>query len=375
MDCARSGSHPGETLLDEHIAEYLESLESGNYRRNVESTLDSWAEWVQTERNRQQTTAVSVLDCRHYARHLKQRTRADELKASTARTYYAIVRAFLGFCVDEEVLESNPAAVRRAVDELPEEVRDANRQFWGTEDRNRLFEYVDDRANAALEGNTETDRMTAFRDRALVYLLAMSGVRAGEVFSDPADEKRNGTRWSDLDLENGTVRVFGKSREYEYAQIPERAAAVLERYRAVLEPPAETWPVFPSRHSPSLYAAVRTQLSEQGIPSEEVETLLEDDDVESVIREYGVTPPALSKNGARSIVETLCEAADITVDGEPLKLHGARRGLGHELYREGHAELAQSALRHSSIEVTHAAYSDIQASDTAERVSEILDAE
>jgi len=71
-------------------------------------------------------------------------------------------------------------------------------------------------------------------------------------------------------------------------------------------------------------------------------------------------------------MERLCEEADVDVDGEYLKPHGARRGLGDLLYRES-AELAQAALRHSSIETTHKSYSHIEASETAGRVDDILD--
>lgn len=72
-------------------------------------------------------------------------------------------------------------------------------------------------------------------------------------------------------------------------------------------------------------------------------------------------------------MQHLCEAAGLDIDGEYLKPHGGRRGLGHELYAKGYAELAQTAPRHASIETTHEAYSDIQAQETAERVDEILD--
>jgi integrase len=370
MDSTKQAS-----ALTAGVGAYLRSIESGNYRRNVESVLQSWSDWVTSERDINRIEKIEVLDCRHYARHLKQQVREGDLKASTARTYYATVRAFLGFCVDDELIESNPAAVQRAVDELPKNTGDADRQFWGREKRQQFLEYLDTRARTALKADSGLDKVTAYRDRALVYVLAFSGVRSGEVFGDPADEKRTGVQWSDLNLKQGTLRVFGKSREYEYAQIPDSAVTVLDRYKRVLDPATPEWPLFPTNHRPSLYKAVRSQLSERGGGGEEIERLLDEAPVETVIQEHGVVPPPLSKNGARSIVTRLCEAADIKIDGEPLQLHGARRGLGHELYRKGHAELAQSALRHTSIEVTHDSYSDIQASETATQVGDVLDSE
>jgi len=374
MDSGQHRPTPGGWTIDDGVSEYLDSIESGNYRRSVESTLTSWGKWLDTERGVEDLDEITVLDCRHYARYLKQSVRKGDLKASTARTYYAIVRAVLGFCVDEEALSSNPAAVQRAVDELPEETGDVDRQFWTEEHRNQILEYVDDRARRALDEEASIDRVVAFRDRAIVYTLALGGFRAGEVFRDPADSMRNGVRWGTLDVEAGTLRVFGKSREYEYAQVPSQAVDVLERYRKVLNPVSDEWPLFPSFHGPSLYRVVREQLPEQGVSEEHVETLLEEHTVMEVVREYELVPSGLSKSGARNLVQNLCDEAGIEIDGEPLKLHGARRGLGHELYKEGHAELAQSALRHSSIEVTHESYSNIRASETAEQVGDVLNA-
>lgn len=83
--------------------------------------------------------------------------------------------------------------------------------------------------------------------------------------------------------------------------------------------------------------------------------------------------PLISTAGARNLMQRLCEAAGLEINGEYLKPHGRRRGLSHELYAKGHAELAQNALRHSSIETTHEAYSNIQAQETTEEVDEVPD--
>ena len=94
----------------------------------------------------------------------------------------------------------------------------------------------------------------------------------------------------------------------------------------------------------------------------------------------GLSYPALVRlmctNPARTFglfSRGLYEDASLEIDGEYLKPHGGRRGLGHELYSKGHAELAQTALRHSSIETTHESYSDIQATETAKRVDDVLE--
>ncbi|ELY81871.1 tyrosine-type recombinase/integrase [Natrinema pallidum] len=372
MEPAEDDATPGGTPIETAIQQYLDSVEAGNSRKNFQSTLATWRIWLRKERGVTSLENLDVLDCRRYARHLKQRARDGDLKASTATTYYAYVRAFLTFCVADEHLDANPAKAKRATDELPEDLGDADRQFWREEERRAIMRYVDERVDHALDEKADVTRERAFRDRAIVYLLGLSGVRGAEVFAEPSDDKRTGITWGDVQLDAGAVRVLGKSREYEYAQLPERAATALERYRTVLDPLTDEWPVFPSAHAPSRYRAVREQLAHKGVPDDEIETILERSDVDTVLREYDVVPPALSTNGARNLMKRLCEDADLDVDGDYLKPHGARRGLGHELYASGHAELAQSALRHASIETTHESYSDIQAAETAQEVDDLL---
>jgi hypothetical protein len=48
-------------------------------------------------------------------------------------------------------------------------------------------------------------------------------------------------------------------------------------------------------------------------------------------------------------------------------------GLVMNTLLKGAAELAQTALRHSSIETTHEAYSDIQTKEAVTRVDGVLD--
>lgn len=373
MTTGKSGANPGESSIQDAIDEYLDrSIESGRYRENARMVLNEWDDWLDTEHHVSDLAEVDVLVCRQYARHLKTQVTDGEFKPSTARTYYAIIRAFLSFCEADELIDGNPAKAHRATEELPENPGDVDRQFWSADARQTLLEYVDERVKRALDGDVDISRDYAYRDRAIVYLLALSGVRGAEVFAVSSDDRRNGITWNDVDLADGAVRVLGKSRKYEYAQLPERAASALDRYNRVMDPPSEEWPVFPTEHAPSKYSAVRDQLATDH-PSDEIERILEENPIDEILREYAVVPPALTTNGARAVMQRLCETADISVDGDYLKPHGARRGLGHELYAKGHAELAQAALRHASIETTHESYSDIRAGDTARRVDDVLD--
>ncbi|WP_101298356.1 tyrosine-type recombinase/integrase [Halegenticoccus soli] len=363
--------------LDEAIRARVESIDSGNYRRSTEHVLTLFRDWLRRERGVDRLADVEVLDCRRYAQWLRRRANDDDdpLSASSAAAdgpYFTVVRAFFEWCVQDERLDANPAKPRRVTDALPETHGTRARQFWSVEDREAILAHVDERAAASLDGD-RSDRLLAFRDRALVYTLALTGVRGAEVFRDPGDDRRRGLRWDDVDFDRGLLRVFGKSREFEWAQLPRDAADRLRRYRRALDPPRGDWPVFPTAHAPSLYACVREGLAEAGWSDRRIEAALDAADPGELIREHGLVPNSVSTNGARAIMRRLCEAAEVDIDGDYLKPHGARRGLGNQLYAEGSAELAQDVLRHKSVETTHRAYRDERTVETRRRVERVLD--
>jgi integrase len=72
----------------------------------------------------------------------------------------------------------------------------------------------------------------------------------------------------------------------------------------------------------------------------------------------------------------VCKEAEIDLDGEHdyLTPHGGRRGAGDVLYRKDPV-LAQTALRHRSIETTKNSYSYIEAGETATRAGDVFNAD
>ncbi|NEU58688.1 tyrosine-type recombinase/integrase [Halorussus sp. MSC15.2] len=362
VDNRKDSSSARRTDIEDALADYVRSKAvadpegngSGNYVSNAESVVRRWADWLDREEGVESLAAVEPIHLRRYARHLKTKVRQDEYAASTARTYYAYVRAFLTWCSRDHLLESNPAEDEIALEELPDDpgTRETQ-QFWSPDDRRQLESYVRQRALEAIESGDETQKRKRLRQHALVALLAHTGVRGAEVFSHPKDDRRNGATWADVDWENGSLRVLGKSQEYEYAPLPEVAQKPLRRWKDELEPPTTEFPLFPTEHAPSKYGAVRSQVTDID---------LETADIDAVVRENEVVLPAISTEGARSVMKRLCDEADLEVDGEYLKPHGARRGLGDELYRSNPTD-AQAALRHSSISVTNESYSHIEAGE------------
>lgn len=375
MRDAETGGSGAETDIEAAIDARLASLDSGNYRANNELVLSTFAEYLENHRGVATLEELDVLDCRRYAQWLRERVHDDEddLSAASAHAngpYFTIVRAFLGWCVDDERLDSNPARPNRVKQELPEHHGDPDRQFWSAEARDALLDFVNERAHAALDESADV-RERAFRDRAIVTVLALTGARGAELFSDPRDEHRDGLRWSDVDLDRGVAEVFGKTRERQLVPLTDRVVESLERHRTVLDPATEDWPVFPTRHHPSLAHAVETGLGERGWAESDVEGARSGETSMALLREHGIAPPALSKNGARSLMKRLCESAEIHIDGEYLKPHGGRRGFGSDLYARD-AELAQEALRHESIETTHESYREQNVLERRERLKQVL---
>src|SRR5699024_2880019 len=86
------------------------------------------------------------------------------------------------------------------------------------------------------------DATTEVRDRAIVYLLAYSGCRIGEIVRDPNDDRRRGLYWQDVDFEAFTLRVLGKTQEWQNAAFPEQAHSALRRHQQLQSPPQERWP-------------------------------------------------------------------------------------------------------------------------------------
>ncbi|ADD07542.1 XerC/D-like integrase (plasmid) [Natrialba magadii ATCC 43099] len=373
MDHSNSGASPQGKPLEDALAEFLES-KSGNYAANLERVVGQWISYC-ADRDVRTLESVTKRTMGHYASHLGRRVDAGQsdavdggIAASTAHTYYNLVSAFLSWAVKWDYLAENPAEKAAAKDELPSKnsSNSGDQQFWSPEQRRTIMGYVDERARTAID-ERGTDALEEVRDRALVALLAYAGVRGAEVLADSRDERRNGLRWQSVDLENGVITVLGKSQDKEETALPDQAVTPLRRLETILDPPAADWPVFPSRHPPSLYKAIDAAGHEKP-----------DGDPWGYVLETGIEPPSMSTSGARTLLKRLSDEADVPLDDSPkdyLTLHGARRGVGEKLYRERGAAAAQRTLRHADPQTTSEMYSHIEASELAEDNTAVFDDE
>lgn len=369
---ATSGGTPVEDALERYFASLNAGGTIDTYRWVLEKGEHSFLNYLHNN-GIEYIDKVDVERCRDWGMELRTRYIEGDLKASTANNYFRYTRSFFSFCVRDQLLERNPAKTDAAEEFLPEDTGKRDRQFWDDDAREAILSFVTGRVDRSYDDESiNTDR--AYRDRAIVTLLALAGVRGAEILRDKNDERRNGITWNDVDLEGAEIEVFGKSREYETIGLPTKAQTALERHYKAADPPTDEWPVFPSGH----YNTRRKALID-AYDEETVNQWLEEEDrpntvlVGELLREHEVPPPALSKNGGRRVMQRLCDDANLDIDGDYLKPHGGRRGLGHELYISGQSEFAQQALRHRSIETTHDAYSDIKNEDVANVIDDTVD--
>lgn len=387
---------PGDSAekmdLDEPLSDFLDSKaktidedgnRSGTYARDLERVVSNWIEWMRA-RGYERLDDLDGRAMARWAGHLDRRVKntADDsgITGATAWSYYALVSAYLTYCSEWEYIPENPIRTAVAKTAMPDRqsTSSADQQFWSSEQRQQLIRHVDECAHDAID-EQGSDALAEVRDRALVYLLGYSGVRGAEILrpAADADARRTGIDWGDLNLEEQTVDVLGKSQDHEQAPLTDRPIAALERWETVLDPPSDGWPVFPTLHLPSLRDAARKQLeARDGAADVEDVTSLATRPLLEEMRERELVPPAMTTEGARYLLRKLTDQTDIDVDGDGkdyLTLHGARRGAGEQYYREAGPSAAQRALRHTDPSTTSEMYSHIEASELSEIGSEAFE--
>jgi integrase len=378
MDLPETDATPGvepertdvHDLVDDYLTARRDEHGSGTYAASASSELSRWADWMTGRGYDLDVLEESGPDVlRQYATRLRRRTQGGGIAASTARTYFAYVSACLSFAVREGRLSRNPAQTETARELLPEDSRDrGDQQHWTPEQREQLLRHVNERAEQAID-ECAFGAYTEARDRALVAMLYYAAVRGAEVLRHRQDERdgRQGLRWSRVDLEAGTMRILGKDQSWETAPIPSPALRPLRVLKKVQRPASDDWPVFATNHAPSKWNAAREQLDA------DVDALVEDlGSINAVLRENNVAPPALTTDGARTVLKRLTEVAEIDVDEGYLQPHGARRGMIGEVYKRDRGE-AQDLGRHKSMETTREAYSHLDAEEQRERLDGLVE--
>jgi integrase len=345
--------------------------ESGNYRQDAGRELNRFVDFL-TDHEDAPTTFEELESghLREYARHLAR----QGWTGGTVRTYYAYVSAFCGWAVREGHLAENVAQRRNATEPIPDDGghKSGDQQAWSADDRQQLTAFVDEQASTAID-DIDNDRKTAIkacRDRALVYLLSYSGMRGAEILRDRSDERRQGIRWEDINLEDRYVTVFAKKQRLDDRGLPQPTLHPLRMYQKVLDASSENWPVFPSFHRPTLSDRITDVLTARGYTDAEIEDIRADSSQIEICTEFDIAPPSMTTDAGRHVLKRLCEGAGIELGDEHnyLMPHGARRGAGEVLVRtSGHAAAAR-ALDNSE-EVVREHYSHIEAGELADQMT------
>ncbi len=229
------------TPLDDSFERYLQDKgkgrggDGGNYRRNAARELERFAEWAAGDRGADDWTGIVPDDVdreptfddldervfREYARHLGGNR---GLKQNTVQTYYRYISAWCGWCVTRDISRriARSGQVRWRRCRRTTAVSPATSRPGRPNSATPLTRHVDERARDAVEAYTtlpeDTDpldnqrgryaALKAARDRALVFVLAYTAVRVGELLRDPNDPRRRGVRWEDLSLDDGSMDVY-----------------------------------------------------------------------------------------------------------------------------------------------------------------------
>ena len=395
--------------LESSLERYLQDKgkgrggDGGNYRRNAARELKRFAEWAAGDRGSDDSIGIVPDDVdrdptfedldervfRAYARHLA----GDRgLKQNTVRTYYRYISAWCGWCVNEGYLEAHYAQRASAMAPLPEDDgrKPGDQQAWTSEQRHAFTRHVDERARDAVEAYTTLPpeigpldkqraryaALKAARDRALVFVLAYTAVRVGELLRDPNDPRRRGVRWDEISLADGSMNVYRKKQQWDAASLPDPVISPLRSYRKLMDPPSQRWPVFPTLDQRTLAALVRDELADRGERPDAVEKR-RDEYVRDLLLalDADVRPPSITTDGARSVLRRLSDSAPIDIDHpkhEYLAPHGGRRGMGEVLVRAFGYTVAARYLDNSE-EMVRERYSHIEAGELGDVATEALE--
>jgi integrase len=313
--------------------------DGGNYRRNVARELERFADWTAGNTGADSWDGIIPNDTdrepifndldertfREYARHLSGNR---GLKQNTVQTYYRYISAWCGWCVNEGYLEAHYAQRASATAPLPEDDgrKPGDQQAWNSDQRHALTRYVDEQAREAITAYTElpsdTDPLTkqrsrykalkTTRDRVLVYVLAYTGVRVGELLRDPNDPRRRGVRWEEISIEDGSMDVYRKKQQWDAASLPDPVIPPLRSYRKLMDPPTNRWPVFPTFDQRTLATVVQEALAERGLQSDEIDERREDYARDLLLAlDEDIRPASITTDGARTVLKRLSEVGAI----------------------------------------------------------------
>ena len=181
------------------------------YRRD----LNRFVAWLDSE-----ACAATAQDVSRYVAEMKR----QGLAHSSIQRNLSAIRSFYGFLLKQGAVGANPAAVSR-----------------GPKHKRRLPKVLDTDQAAQLL-NFDAGSPQTLRDKALLELFYGSGLRLSEVA---------GLRRSDLDLNQGMVKVLGKGSKERVVPLGRLCVEAIDQWIKTLTADRTDW-LFPGRHGNSI---------------------------------------------------------------------------------------------------------------------------
>lgn len=155
-----------------------------------------------------QVVNVEEITFSHVRQHLLNCQEKGD-KASTNNSKLLRIRAFLNYMVECEVINNNPAhKVKRQKEDIKIDV------FTDEQIRQMLSFYRRIR---------QRDKSyVAYRDYMMIVLIMGTGIRRGEIIN---------LKWSDIDIVNKSISVFGKTRRKDTIPITDKLVKELGGYQ------------------------------------------------------------------------------------------------------------------------------------------------
>ena len=186
-----------------HVEQFIEYLSkvrnlSENTLRSYQTDLLAFEQWC--SREGVEVAKVDHRNLRLYLAYLKQ----AQYSAKTLNRHLSSLRGFYKWMQREKLIATDPALALsnpRAPRNLPHTMTDS--------DVNRLLESCD------------TTTAVGLRDRAFLEFLYATGARISEVATLKLEQ---------IDLQNGTVRLFGKGSKERIVPLYESAIEWLKKY-------------------------------------------------------------------------------------------------------------------------------------------------
>ncbi|WP_163583413.1 tyrosine-type recombinase/integrase [Gracilibacillus saliphilus] len=194
---------------------YQEFLEDRKFKNTTEVNLKNYkillGEFINycTDHEIQNVEDISSNDVKRYLRYCKSKGNS----AGTINTKLQRIRAFLNYMVEEGILNEN---VARVVKRLTEEVRI---DVFTDEQIQQMLSYY--------RGLRRREKSYfSYRGYMLILTFLGTGIRRTEIIN---------LQWKDIDFNNLTISVYGKSRKKQLVFITEKLAKELIMYREFCE--------------------------------------------------------------------------------------------------------------------------------------------